>query len=359
MKVIHYIESIDKTGGGTTEYMRLLSKALKKDISFSIATGFSTDPIVIDGVRIKYFNTKTIRWFTLLQEFEKYLHDERPDIVHINGIWNPPNWGFQKMAQQQGIKVIISPHGMLEPWILAHNSWKKNIALFLYQKKALEQADLIHATASMEAKNIKDCGISSPIEIIPNGVDISDVKEIKSVYGTQKIVFISRIHPKKGIELLIKAWRNCNTTGWILEIAGNGDKNYIANLTESALDLNNLQFVGSKYGNAKWEFIRSADVMVLPTHSENFGIVIAKSLAMGVPVITTQGTPWSDLEKYNCGWWINLSVANLEIIIKKIIITDRTKLKNMGIRGRNLILDKYEITEISKLFLNLYKTILN
>ena len=357
MKVIHFIASIDKSGGGTTEYIRLLSKSLKDDISLIIATGVSKDPMDIEGVFIKFFDTSILRWFTFSKEFYNYLQYEKPDIVHINGIWSPQNWEFQKVAQKLGIKVIISPHGMLEPWILANNGLKKKLALFLYQKKALRRSTYLHATAQMEAKNIQALGFTNPIYIIPNSIDLSDVKEIKTNYGMRKIVFLSRIHPKKGIELLLEAWRNCNTTGWSLEIAGNGNKNYISTLNESSQDLNNVHFVGAKFGATKWDFLRSADVMVLPTYSENFGIVIAESLAVGVPVITTHGTPWEDLEIYQCGWWIDLSVINLENTLNQVFNTPIKKLEIMGKYGRKLTEDKYDIMALRKKMLDLYNNI--
>mgnify|MGYP005610217281 FL=1 len=359
MKVIHYIASIDKSGGGTTEYIRLLTKGLKNEISLSIATGISRNPINIDGIPIKFFNCSLARWFSLSKEFCDFLESEKPDIVHINGIWSPQNWGFQKTAQKLGIKVIVSPHRMVKIWIIDNNQKKKKIALFVYQKKALKRSVCLHATAQMEADNIGILGYKNPIHIIPNGIDIHDVKEIKTHYGTRKMVFLSRIHPKKGIELLLEAWRNCNTNGWTLEIAGNGDENYISKLNQSAQDLHNVHFVGAIYGEAKWKFLQSADVMILPTHSENFGIVVAEALAVGVPVITTQGTPWEDLEIHQCGWWIKLSVSNLEKIITKITHTPADELRNMGIHGRKLVEDKYEMKVVTKSIIDLYKKVLN
>src|SRR6218665_2940239 len=127
MKVVHYIASIDKTGGGTTEYMRLISKALYNDTSFIIATGMSKQPISIDGVSINFFNCSMFRWFSLMKEFRVFLENEKPDIVHINGIWTPQNWGFQKVAQALNIKVVLSPHGMLESWIIQHNPLKTKL----------------------------------------------------------------------------------------------------------------------------------------------------------------------------------------------------------------------------------------
>jgi glycosyltransferase involved in cell wall biosynthesis len=355
MKVIHFIAGIDRTAGGTTEYMRLLSSVLKNEVELIIATGSSDNPVVIEGVKIKFFNTSFSKYKQMTREFAQFLEEEKPQLVHINGIWSPQNWLFQKEAQQQGIKVIVSPHGMLEPWILANNLWKKKIAMFLYQKKAIERADYIHATAVMEAENITKLGFKNPIIVIPNGIDSSEVKQIKTVYGTLKMVFFSRIHPKKGIELLLEAWCNVDTSGWVLEIAGNGVENYIKDLALSAKKMTNVHFVGAQYGDDKWMFLQSADVMILPTHSENFGIVVAEALAVGVPVITTQGTPWEDLETYKCGWWIKLSVINLEKSIVSAFNTAPEVLKEMGSNGRKLIAEKYDIKTIGKDLVNLYK----
>lgn len=358
IKVIHFIAGIDKAEGGTTEYMRLLSSELKNQLELVVATRFSPNPVLMSGARTKFFNTNILRWFALVNEFSLFLKYEKPDIVHINGIWSPQNFGFQKAAEKLGIKVILSPHGMLEPWILAQNPWKKKFGLFLYQKKAIQNATYIHATAEMESSNIKILGFNNQICIIPNGIDLSNVKKIKTYYGTKKMIFLSRIHPKKGIELLLKAWQNSNTDGWILEIAGNGDKDYIENLSQSAKNLKNVTFVGPKYDEDKWDFLRSADVLILPTYSENFGIVVAEALAVGVPVITTQGTPWEDLEIHECGWWIDLSVTTIENTLSKVFNLQISSLERMGFNGKKLVKEKYNIKVIGKKMVEIYNIIL-
>lgn len=359
MKVIHYIDTIDKTAGGTTEYMRLLANAIKSKVDLVVATGLSESPIALQGIKIQFFDSKVVRWFSLLNEYRIFLKKEKPAIVHINGIWSPQNWGFQKVAQELGIKVVLSPHGMLEPWILAHNPWKKKIGLFLYQNKAIRSADHLHATALMEEESIRALGYKNHITIIPNGIDVSEIRKQKKSYGSKKIVFLSRIHPKKGIELLLEAWRIADTKGWSLEIAGNGEASYIQNLTQSANDISNVHFVGAKYGEEKWGFLRSADAMILPTHSENFGIVVAESLAVGVPVITTKGTPWEDLIIHNCGWWIDLSVISLCNTLTTVFVKDRGELKELGDNGMKLIEDKYNIDQIGSDVIKLYQKMVN
>jgi glycosyltransferase involved in cell wall biosynthesis len=359
MKVIHYIATIDKTAGGTTEYMRLLGNAIKSNLNLVVATGISDSPIALEGIKVQFFDTKVLRWFSLLNEFRIFLKEENPAIVHINGIWSPENWGFQKVAQELGIQVVLSPHGMLEPWILARNPWKKKIGLFLYQSKAIKRAEHLHVTALMEKESVRNLGYTNELTIIPNGIDLSEIKKKKELYGSRKVIFLSRIHPKKGIELLLEAWRATDTQGWSLEIAGNGDANYIENLTQSANDIGNVHFVGAKYNEEKWDFLRSADVMVLPTYSENFGIVVAEALAVGLPVITTKGTPWEDLNTHNCGWWIDLSVSSLSNTLTNVFLKDTLELEEFGRNGRKLIKEKYDINKVGIDIKKLYEKILN
>jgi glycosyltransferase involved in cell wall biosynthesis len=245
---------------------------------------------------------------------------------------------------------------MLEPWILARNPWKKKLALWLFQNKTIRKAHHLHATAQMEADNIRKSGFTNPISIIPNGIDLSEIKAVKTNYGTKKMVFLSRIHPKKGIELLLEAWRKLDSKEWTLEIAGDGDPSYVETLKKSASDLKEVRFTGPQYGEAKWDCIRSADVMVLPTFSENFGIVVAEALAVGVPVLTTKGTPWEDLEIHQCGWWIELSIANLKNALENLVNSPIEEFKAMGKRGTTLVKEKYDTKAVAKDIVALYKT---
>ncbi|PIX13998.1 MAG: hypothetical protein COZ74_04170, partial [Flavobacteriaceae bacterium CG_4_8_14_3_um_filter_31_8] len=248
--------------------------------------------------------------------------------------------------------------GMLEPWIMNRNPLKKKLAMFLYQKKDIQKAAALHATCELEYTNIQILGFTNHISIIPNGIDLSEIHQVKFDYGTKKIVFLSRLHPKKGIEVLLEAWRLIENNDWILEIAGNGDEEYIETLKKSARNLVNVFFVGPQFGEAKWNFLRSADIMVLPTYSENFGIVVAEALAVGVPVITTKGTPWEELNTHNCGWWIDLSIENLQRCLEMAMQQSDTELKSMGERGKKLIKEEYDIKAVSQKVFELYQEIL-
>lgn len=362
MKVIHFIASIDKIGGGTTAYMQLLATQLKDYIELVVVTGNSPNPVKLSDIKVQFINLNPIRWFSIQKEFRYFLETEKPDIVHINGIWTPQNWLFQKEAQRLGIKVILSPHGMLEPYILRRHPLKKKIALALYQNQAVRNANYLHATAQSELNQIQKLGYNQTAAVIPNGIDLSEIQP-KTNWGTiQNILFLSRVHPKKGIEILIETIAQLMPNSLKITIAGEGDPNYIDKLKKQTQQKGVSQyfdFIGSVYGQQKWTLYKQADLFVLPTYSENFGIVVAEALATGIPVITTTGTPWQELETHNCGWWVDISVENLILAITEAISTNSEELREMGLRGRKLVEEKYDIRAVAFQMNEIYKNIIN
>jgi len=361
MKVIHFITSIDKSAGGTTAYMQLLSHELKDLVDLVVVTGQSADPVVLSGVDIRFIDLSMYCYLKFEKEFQTLITKEMPDIVHINGIWEPQTWFFQKMAQDLGIKVVLTPHGMLESYILNRHSWKKKIALAMYQDKAIRHVDYLHATAQPELDQFRKLGYSNSTEIIPNGIETTHVKCKTEWIKVRNILFLSRVHPKKGLELLIKAVALLENRKFKITIAGEGEQTYIEFLKKLTVqyEVSNLfNFVGGVYDDKKWEMYYQTDLFVLPTFSENFGIVVAEALATGIPVITTKGTPWKELETYKCGWWIDLTVQNLKNALSEALMVSPEQLNEMGLRGRKLIKEKYEIKAVTLKLKEFYDQIL-
>lgn len=366
MKVIHFIASIDELDGGTTAYMKLLSGSLKRLITLEIATCKSKKPVLIPEVPITFFEFSLKNLLKLKNQIKKYLIERSPDIVHINGIWNLQNAIFHYASKELNLPIILSPHGMLEPYILKRNSWKKKLALILYQKKVLKEIKYFHATSQLELNNIKKIGFEKEFIIIPNGINIevfSKLKPIKSD-NPKKILFLSRIHPKKGIEFLIEAWSkldNQSKNNWIVEIIGNGDENYIKELEEKINFLkmeSQIRIKNPVFGNEKIDVFRESSLFVLPTFSENFGIVIVEALASYTPVITTIGTPWEELNVYNCGWCIPIGTEALKNTLEIALNKSASKIELMGEKGRELVEKKYSIELIANQMYNFYKNIL-
>lgn len=168
---------------------------------------------------------------------------------------------------------------------------------------------------------------------------------------------------KKGINFLIEAIANLKKElqDYKINIAGEGDEAYINELKQLTIKLdiaNLIHFTGGVYGDQKWELFRRTDLFILPTYSENFGIVVAEALACGTPVITTQGTPWQELESYHCGWWTEIGTEATTKALKEFLQCTEGQLEQMGRNGRKLIEEKYSSQKMAHDMVNLYRKIL-
>ncbi len=364
MKVIHFIPSIDRTSGGVGVYMQLLAKELGKLCNLYIVTSVSENPLPLENAKIITIPFKITEFRKMKKEWCKLLHEIKPDLVHVNCCWMPQSAFTQKWAQKLGYKVILSPHGMLEPWIISRHYWTKKVpALLLYQRAAIKNADYLHATAESEKANLLKLGYNKKIEVIANGIDIDSIRMKDNWERKKKILFLSRIHVKKGIEFLLEAVAILKEQlkDYTINIAGEGDANYIASLKNKAKELGIERFInfcGGVYGEKKWKLFREADIFVLPTYSENFGIVVGEALACGTPVITTKGTPWEELNTKHCGWWTEVGTEATKEALASFLTLSADELKEMGYNGRELIENKYSTKKIAQDMYSLYNKIL-
>jgi glycosyltransferase involved in cell wall biosynthesis len=285
-----------------------------------------------------------------------------PDVIHDNGIWLPYNHALASHSRRTGVPRLVSLRGMLEPWSMRHRAWKKQIAWTLYQRRDLATADHLHATADQEAENLKPFGFSVPVTVIPNGIDIpAHGRDWPTAEGqTRKALFLSRIHPKKGLPLLIEAWARIAPSGWVLDIAGpdeNGHQAEVQRMIDARGLSDVVSFVGPLHGRQKDAAYQSADLFVLPTYSENFGMAVAEALAHGVPVLTTTGAPWAALKTHRCGWWVEPTEEGVTEGLREALSTPATTLAAMGVSGRQFASASFSWDSVARDFVVLYEQI--
>lgn len=366
-KIIHCISSIDVSYGGPARSMPSICIAMKKNgVECLVVTKESKNPnsqkLLENGIPVIY--KKEESYFSSTNFLDGL--DISNSIVHIQNIWDMSLHKVANFCKKNRIPYLISPRGMLEPWALRQKYLKKKLALSLYQKIDLENSSCVHATAESEMLHIRDLGIKAPIAIIPNGINVSSypLKDYKFTQEKKRLLFLSRIHPKKGIDLLFEAWSLIPTgvkADWELVIAGEGDSSYsiedLNNLIKERYGSLNVSIIGPQYGEQKLLCYHSANVFVLPTYSENFGMVIAEAMCCGVPVITTKGTPWREIEEKKLGWYIDLSVENLKNALEDAMNKSNSELEDMGRRSREHILENYSIDAVASKYKDLYSWI--
>jgi len=284
-------------------------------------------------------------------------------IIHNHGLWLQCNHQSAVVAARYDIPYIVSPRGMLEPWAFAFNSWKKKIVWWLWQKRSLLNATAFCATSVQEAENIRSLGFKQPIAIIPNGVDLPPLheKQEQAPSTIRYALFLSRIHPKKGLLNLVKAWSQAAPEGWKVIIAGpdeNGHQQELQNEIAAAGMSDIFEIIGPVEGERKEQLLRDAGLFILPTFSENFGIVVAEALAAGTPVITTKGTPWEGLVTHSCGWWIDIGAEPLADAIELATSCSDAERIAMGKRGREYVIREFGWDEIGRKTVSFYGWIL-
>jgi glycosyltransferase involved in cell wall biosynthesis len=272
--------------------------------------------------------------------------ERRIDIVHVHGLWAPPIHAACESARRLGLPLVLATHGMLEPSALAIKWWKKRAALAVYQRRGLAAADILHATALQEAGNLRRFGLRQPILVAPPGITPPRVESMRDWQDSapRTALFVGRIAPVKNLLGLIAAWADARPAGWKLVIAGPDDAGHAAAI-QAAIDRAGLAgsvgMLGPQYGAAKEALFRSASLFVLPSLSENFGVVVLEALAYGVPVVATCGTPWQEVADTGAGWWVPGVHGSLAATLAEATRASPDELCDMGQRGRRLVEERY------------------
>jgi glycosyltransferase involved in cell wall biosynthesis len=261
----------------------------------------------------------------------------RVALIHNHGLWMMPNVYCSWAAESGRVPLVVSPHGMLRPRAFRGGSFAKRLFWPLLQRPALQGAACFHATAESEAVDIRTYGLFQPVAVIPNGVDVPELQPTEKP-PDRVLLFLGRLHAIKGLDMLLAAWQREESRfpEWRLVVAGPDERGPGRKMRRLAddLGLRRVRFVGVLYGQEKWRAYREADLFVLPTLSENFGMTVAEALAAGTPAIVSKGAPWCGLDEHGAGWWVEIGVEPLVAALETALSRSREDLEDMGRRGR-------------------------
>jgi len=284
------------------------------------------------------------------------------NIMHSHGLWAMPYIYPGWVVNNSNCRLIISPEGSLSEWALKRSCWQKAISWHIAgQKRTLYAADMLHATSIKEFEEIRSFGLKQPVAIIPNGINIPELPDNLGKKNIKRLFFLGRIHPVKGIDSLLQAWSYIESdfSDWELVIVGPDSGGFLDQLKRLmvSLKLKRVRFKGELYGVDKQDEFLQSDLFILPSYTENFGIVAAEALAYGIPVIATKGTPWQDLERYKCGWWVDMNIKALACTLSEAMSKSRDQLKEMGLQGRRWMKQEFSWSKIGHMMKGAYQWI--
>lgn len=354
LSVFHVIGDLEPRSGGTARAVVDVTDALVQEPGVRATLLFQTRPgqdCLESSPSVQRVEAMArSRWalisgLPLKRALGRQIALAAPSLIHVHGLWLPLDHWAAAAALHHRIPLVIQPHGMLEPWALEHRAWKKRIAMRLFQRRDLDAVDLLIASTAREAQSLRRAGFNRPVAIIPHGIRPVAEEPNARTSGSgvsshlRTVLFLSRLHPTKGLPILISAWARLHPQGWRLVIAGPDEGGHLREIQSLIRRLSlseTVQCVGEARDEVKSALYRAADLFVLPTYTENFGLVVAEALAYGVPVITTRGAPWAELETHRCGWWIEIGEEPLFRALREAIAMSDKARREMGARGREL-----------------------
>jgi glycosyltransferase involved in cell wall biosynthesis len=367
MRIVHVVSTFSPEHGGPSQSIGDCCEAQYRngyEVSIYTLKGFpgvSHPRLLQPAITQQAF---AVSWPSSLgysAEFQKFLPSlATPDVFHLYGVWHLAQVAAAREARKRGCKFIYHPIGGFTAYELQRKALKKRLARWLYQDRLIRSADCLHANSEGEAAFLRTMGFRNPIVVLPVGVDVrpkspapveAAERLAKPIGGRRILLYLARIHPTKGIEILLEAWQALASRfpEWILLIAGTGEAKYAAKMRALAGSMglaDRVCFAGMVSEDEKVWCYQNASVYVLPSFQENFGNTVAEALSHGVPVITTTHTPWSELETERCGWRCTPTVPALTDAIEAALSQSEAERKAFGERGARLVRTKYSIDSV-------------
>jgi len=311
------------------------------------------------------------RTFGYSPELARRLAGETADLVHLHGLWMYPSVACSRWAASGRGPYLVSPHGMLDAWAIRNSAWKKRVTAWLFERRNLRGATCLHALSEAEAESIRACGLRNPVCVIPNGVELPVerpashpgwVREIPA--GAKVLLFLGRLHPKKGVPALLKGWaaaRGAGRDDWRLVIAGWEQGGHEAQLRRLVGDLGlseQVRFVGPQFGREKAATLARASAFVLPSLSEGLPMAVLEAWAYGLPVLMTPRCNLAEGFAVGAALRVEPEAESLALGLEELFRMGESDRRAVGERGRRLVQERFSWPTIAGEMQRVYEWVL-
>ncbi|WIE03922.1 glycosyltransferase [Vibrio fluvialis] len=379
MKILHAVESLDSSYGGPANSVTNLCAHLNalddiNTVLFSLDDDTSQN-LIIDRNNLTWYRKKSFGFsklkysYGLIEYLKKLVQSENVEIIHVHNLWNYFSYACYKVAKDLDIPLVFSIRGSLYPWSLSQRSLLKKAAWFLFQKRALLYCKKIHVTCIDEKSTFSRLVNNENVMLIPNGVEFPEQlltqdkakEKLNLDIDSVCFLFLSRVHPKKGIDYLLRALMYLNKPVTVLIVGPVTDVRYDQSCKKLSKNLPSnikVKFVSEVSSEKKWDYYSACDLFILPSQTENFGIVIAEALISGKPVLTTNNTPWDCINSINAGYCVPLNDANIIASINDFLLHDKLTQREMGSNGATFVKSNFAWESIAAQMLNEYQELM-
>jgi glycosyltransferase involved in cell wall biosynthesis len=381
MRVLHVIPSLSVAYGGPTRCALGLVKGLaghgvEAHVATTAVDAEADGDARAGGPTVRRFAARGGATFAYSRPLARWLeaHAAEYDLLHVHGTFAYPTLAASRAARRAARPFLVTPHGMLEPWALGYKSWKKAPYLRFVERRHLARASALHALVPQEAENLRRLGLPTNTFVLPNGIDSEEFAALPpraaleelfpSLAGKRLILFVGRIDPKKGLDILVRALARLLREGGRgplhLLVAGPdavGHRATVEKLVDGLGLRNHVTFAGLLTGAAKYAALNAADVFALPSWSEGFSMAVLEALAAARPVVITHGCNFPEVGEAGGGLVIPTDEAALHDALGRILDSDELRL-SMGERGRALVLGRYSWAAIAARLADVYRDIL-
>ncbi|MBX3735687.1 MAG: glycosyltransferase [Candidatus Didemnitutus sp.] len=367
MPLCHVVPSLEDRHGGPSKSVRALANAMAARTPTALLTTLEPGQSMLpagpqDAAPVTVFPREAPRWLCRSAGLAAHLRATRYDVVHSHALWLLTLRYAHDAALRHGAPLVISPRGMLTEWAWQHRRWRKRIADWLVHPGALRAAAGWHATSADEANDIRRRGFTQPICVAPNGVEIPAPAELAAARAAWRnefpvlrerrvAVFYSRFHRKKRLRELVELWLARAPADWLLLVAGVPEEYSVAEVAQWA-EPGRVLVVDGRERPAPFA---AAELFLLPSHSENFGLVVAEALAAGVPALVTDTTPWQGLDRHDAGACV--AWERFDATLARALAAAPETLAAQGARGRAWVADEFTWASAAGTLLDFYASL--